>query len=130
MTAPTARGENACTAFEFKRMLEAGAVTYAQPSVTKVGGISQMLKVIALAETSGVRLMPHCPYFGLGLVASMHVAAAMKDECRLELFYLDLEAQPMGELAKLEGTDFVLPPGPGLGGDPDPDVLKDYRSGS
>ncbi|MDX1434046.1 MAG: mandelate racemase/muconate lactonizing enzyme family protein, partial [Gammaproteobacteria bacterium] len=31
---PIAAGENACTAFEFQKMLAAGAVTYAQPSVT------------------------------------------------------------------------------------------------
>ncbi len=32
-----AAGENACTAFQFRDMFRAGAVTYAQPSVTKVG---------------------------------------------------------------------------------------------
>ena len=46
-------GENACTAFEFRNMLDAGAVRYAQPSVTKVGGVTEFRKVEALAEARG-----------------------------------------------------------------------------
>ena len=38
---PTAAGENAMLP-EFKGLLEAGSVTYAQPSVTKVGGVTQI----------------------------------------------------------------------------------------
>ena len=43
----TAAGENAMLP-EFKSLLEHGAITYAQPSVTKVGGVTQMRKVMAL----------------------------------------------------------------------------------
>ena len=42
-----AAGENAMLP-EFKSMFEANAITYAQPSVTKVGGVTQMRKVMAL----------------------------------------------------------------------------------
>src|SRR5262249_35525607 len=69
-----AAGENACTAFEFEKMFSAGAVTYAQPSVTKVGGITEFRKVAALAESYGVALMPHSPYFGPGFLATLHLA--------------------------------------------------------
>ena len=34
----TAAGENYGTVWEFRRALEAGALDYAQPSVTKIGG--------------------------------------------------------------------------------------------
>ena len=36
-----AAGENACTVHQFRQMMDAGAVTHAQPSVTKVGGITE-----------------------------------------------------------------------------------------
>jgi D-galactarolactone cycloisomerase len=121
-----AAGENACTAFEFKRMFDAGAVTYAQPSVTKVGGISQFLKITALAETAGVRIMPHSPYFGPGFLATLHLAAAMRDESLIEYFWLDLEAAPMGDWAVAKNAAFTLPTAPGLGCDPDAMVLRDY----
>jgi L-alanine-DL-glutamate epimerase-like enolase superfamily enzyme len=40
-------------------MMAAGAVSHAQPSVTKVGGITEFLKIAALADELGVRLVPH-----------------------------------------------------------------------
>src|SRR4029077_12691428 len=54
-----AAGENNCTAFQFRDMLAANAVDYAQPSVTKVGGVTEFLKVATLADAAGVTLMPH-----------------------------------------------------------------------
>src|SRR5881628_1024966 len=73
----TAAGENYATAWEFRRAFEAGAITYAQPSVTKIGGVTEMRRVMALAETFGVTVVPHSAYFGPGLLASIHCIAAM-----------------------------------------------------
>ena len=68
-----AAGENACTAWEFTKMFAAGAVAYAQPSVTKVGGISELREVATLAQAAGVCLAPHSPYFGPGFLATLHL---------------------------------------------------------
>ena len=45
-------------------MFECGSVAIAQPSVTKIGGITEMQKIIALADAAGVELVPQEP--GLG----------------------------------------------------------------
>ncbi len=121
-----AAGENACTAFEFRQMFEAGAVQYAQPSVTKVGGITEMRKIAALAEAAGVALMPHSPYFGPGFLATVQFAAAQPVACLLERFFCDLEASLYGNLIDTVSGEFIVPEGPGLGCEPDPDVLKEY----
>ena len=122
-----AAGENCCTAFQFKAMFEAGAVTYAQPSVTKVGGITEMLKVIALAEAYGISLVPHCPYFGPGLLASLHLLGTMGDDVYAEFLYYDsLEASPYGDAIVPVTGIMKVPQMPGLGMDPDPHVLADY----
>ena len=71
-----AAGENNCTSFQFRDMFAAHAVDYAQPSVTKVGGVSEFLKVAALADAAGVSLMPHSPYFGPGFLATLQLMAA------------------------------------------------------
>ena len=123
---PIAAGENACTSFEFKKMFDAGAVEYAQPSVTKVGGITEMQKVANLAEAAGVVTMPHSPYFGPGFLATVQFAAAQAVESFLERFYCDLEASLYGELINTVDGDFVVPRGPGLGCEPDLDVIKEY----
>ena len=123
-----AAGENACTAFEFQQMLEAGAVDYAQPSVTKVGGITEFRKVASLCEVHGVQIMPHSPYFGPGFLATLHLAQALPHPGLIERFFLELEADLYpGGVYEPEGGFFGTPSGPGLGVEPDPDVIKTYR---
>lgn len=125
---PLAAGENACTAFQFQEMFAAGAVDYAQPSVTKVGGITEFRKVAALARTHGVALMPHAPYFGPGFLATLQLMAALPDSGLAEWFYLERKACLYGAAIAPRGGVFHLPPGPGLGAEPDPDVIEDYRA--
>src|SRR5207248_7502567 len=71
-----AAGENNCTSFQFRDMFSANAVDYAQPSVTKVGGVTEFLKVPTLADAAGVTLMPHSPYFGPGFLPTLQLIAA------------------------------------------------------
>jgi len=122
-----AAGENNCTAFQFRDMLAANAVDYAQPSVTKVGGVTEFLKVAALADAAGVSLMPHSPYFGPGFLATLHLTAARGQPGALvERYHMDLEASLYGRLIDPVSGAFAVPDGPGLGRDPDPDVIKTY----
>jgi L-alanine-DL-glutamate epimerase-like enolase superfamily enzyme len=125
---PLAAGENACTAFQFQEMFAAGAVDYAQPSVTKVGGVTEFRKVAALARSHGVALMPHAPYFGPGFLATLQLMAALPDSGLAEWFYLEREACLYGAAIAPRGGVFHLPRGPGLGAEPDPNVIKDYRT--
>lgn len=126
---PLAAGENACTAFEFQKMIEADAVTYLQPSVTKVGGISEFRKVVALAEAQGKTVMPHAPYFGPGLLASLHLLSTMPDECLAEVFYYKtLEASLYGDAILAKDGKMTVPDGPGLGIEPDLDVIREYEA--
>jgi L-alanine-DL-glutamate epimerase-like enolase superfamily enzyme len=124
-----AAGENNCTSFQFRDMFAVGAVDYAQPSVTKVGGVSEFLKVAALADAAGVTLMPHSPYFGPGFLATLHLLAARGTPGgMIERYHMDLEASLYGELVTPVKGHFAVPTGPGLGRDPDPDVIKTYAA--
>lgn len=122
-----AAGENACTAYQFREMFRAGAVNYAQPSVTKVGGITEFRKISTMATMNGVQLMPHSPYFGPGFLATLHLTAAEANPGYIEWFYLDREACLYGDVIKPKNGLYTVPDGPGLGYDPNPDVIKDYR---
>ena len=124
---PLAAGENACTAFEFQQMMNAEAVTYYQPSVTKVGGITEFQKIIAMGNLQGNTIMPHAPYFGPGLLATLQILSTMPDECLAESFYYKtLEASLYGDAIKAQDGNIAVPTGVGLGLDPDPNVIKDY----
>jgi L-alanine-DL-glutamate epimerase-like enolase superfamily enzyme len=127
---PIAAGENACTGHQFRQMLAADAVSHAQPSVIKVGGVSEYLAVAALADEAGIALAPHSPYFGPGFLATLHLMATRDDAAFIEVFYMrraaclwrgQIDIDPSGTIA--------VPDGPGLGYEPDPEVIARYRVG-
>jgi L-alanine-DL-glutamate epimerase-like enolase superfamily enzyme len=125
---PIAAGENCCFATQFAAMLDASAVQYAQPSVTKVGGVTEFRKVAALVADHGVKLAPHSPYFGPGALATLHLIAALAPDSRFEYFYLQADAELYRDLLTPERGEIKLPQGPGLGADPDPEVMRRYRA--
>ena len=122
-----AAGENACTEHQFREMMTASAVSHAQPSVIKVGGITEFIKVAGLADELGVKIVPHSPYFGPGLLATLHLLAG-RDDGLVEIFYLKREACLWAGRADVDAKGQVaVPSGPGLGYDPDPVVMERYR---
>jgi D-galactarolactone cycloisomerase len=122
-----AAGENACTAFQFQQMFDAGAVDFAQPSVTKVGGVTELRKVQVLAETHDVTVVPHSPYFGPGWLATLQVLHATRHPGWVERFYTRLEATLYPGFTDPDSNGcFRAPDGPGLGMDPDSDVVRRY----
>jgi len=123
---PIAAGENAAGLHDFRAAFEADAQDIAQPSVTKIGGPSAMVEIAALARVFGVRLVPHNAYFGAGYLASLHVNAALAPEAPFERLFVDLEASPYGDLVESRQGRVTVPNGPGLGRDPDMDVLRKY----
>jgi len=123
-----AAGENAAGLIEFRRAFELGALDVAQPSVTKIGGISAMRAIMALAQDAGVRLVPHCPYFGPGFIASLHLTAALPADTPVERLFVDLEASPFGEWVDIKDGAMRVPQGAGLGADPDPALIARYRA--
>jgi len=127
---PVAAGENVSTLIEFERLLEAGAVDFVQPSVAKMGGISEMTKVFPVAAVHNVTVMPHTFYDGPGLLAAIHVAAALSPkEALIEWRSIDLEASIYGDALSPRRGQIRVPQEPGLGLDPDPGVIQAYRSG-
>ena len=125
---PIAAGENCCFATQFAALFDANAVQYAQPSVTKVGGITEFRKVAALAAERHVHLAPHSPYFGPGALATLHLLAALAPDARFEYFYLQADAWLYGNLLAPRRGELGVPQAPGLGADPDPDVVRRYRA--
>src|SRR5262249_5516552 len=52
---PTAAGENATGALDFRKMIAAGAVDYVQPSAVKIGGLPALWRICSEAEAGGGR---------------------------------------------------------------------------
>jgi L-alanine-DL-glutamate epimerase-like enolase superfamily enzyme len=125
---PIAAGENASTLMDFQQMLSAGAVDFVQPSPAKMGGISALQKVFSLAEANDTTVMVHSFYDGPGLLASVHASAALGSTNSLvEWRYFDLEAQLYGDAILPKDGAIVVPQQPGLGFDPDADVIRSFQ---
>jgi L-alanine-DL-glutamate epimerase-like enolase superfamily enzyme len=123
-----AAGENACTVHQFRQMMTVGAVSYAQPSVTKVGGVTEYLKVTALADEMGVKLAPHSPYFGPGFLATLQLMSLRDDASFVEVFFMNRAACLWGDRINVDANGTItVPQGPGLGYEPDKRIIERYR---
>lgn len=76
---PLAAGENHYTRFEFSRLIDEGMVTIIQPDLSKTGGITEFMKIAAMASAHKLPIHPHTSMTGLNMAASIHVLAAVDD---------------------------------------------------
>jgi D-galactarolactone cycloisomerase len=130
---PLAAGENAATPWELAAMSKAGVLDVIQPSVIKIGGVSEMhAAMVALGElerpngSARGQAIPHCPYFGPGLLASLHMVATLVRDTPVEKLFCSFEAHPYGDAIEAVGGSMTVPTGPGLGVEPDLRLLEAF----
>jgi L-alanine-DL-glutamate epimerase-like enolase superfamily enzyme len=74
---PLAAGENHFTRFEFNRVLEDGSISILQPDLSKTGGLTEALRIAAMASAYKLPIHPHSSMTGLNHAASIHFLAAI-----------------------------------------------------
>jgi L-alanine-DL-glutamate epimerase-like enolase superfamily enzyme len=89
-----------------------------------------MVRVIHFCQAHSIEVTPHSPYFGPGFVATVHIAAALVGKPMIEVLWLDMEANPFDPWVRAIDGRVRIPDGPGLGCDPDPDILKRFAKGA
>ena len=122
-----AAGENAGSLFDFVAMHDAGAIDIAQPDVAKAGGVTELVKIARFCEANGLTFSPHCAIFGPGQIATIHLTAAEVRPPLFERLYLDFEAEIFGNAGVVKGGKLKVPTAPGLGVDPDPEIIARYK---
>jgi galactonate dehydratase len=70
---PLAAGERMYSRFDFKPVLAAGGLAILQPDLSHAGGITECVKIAAMAEAHDVALAPHCPLGPVALAACLQV---------------------------------------------------------
>jgi L-alanine-DL-glutamate epimerase-like enolase superfamily enzyme len=105
---PIASGEMLTSVAEHWELIRQNAVDVIQPDAARVGGITQFLKILALAEHKGLSLAPH---FAMEL--HIHLAAAYSRESWVEHFdWLD----PLfNERLEIRNGRMMVPNRPGIG---------------
>ena len=122
-----ATGENLCTAQQFGELINAGGANYVQPSVTKIGGLAETIETRHLTAAAGLKIAHHAPYFGPGALATLHCLGAAPSEEYFEYLYVDREASLYGDALTPINGRIAIPNGPGLGVEPDEEVIAKYR---
>ncbi len=68
-----AAGERMYSRFDFKRVFELGGLGLVQPDLSHAGGITECVKIAAMAEAYDVGVAPHCPLGPIALAACLVV---------------------------------------------------------
>ncbi|GAB7353069.1 hypothetical protein MBLNU459_g3618t1 [Dothideomycetes sp. NU459] len=72
-TCPIALGERLYSRWDFKRFFEDASVDIIQPDISHCGGISEIRRIAAMAETYDVAIAPHCPLGPIALAACLQI---------------------------------------------------------
>src|SRR3954470_24737151 len=114
---PISAGESEFNRFDFRELAELKAVDILQPDLAICGGITEAMRIAAIASAFNLRLAPHLWTGATAFAAGMHVTAASPAGFILEY---SLGANPL--LQELVQEDFPvrdgyvdIPDRPGLG---------------
>ncbi|MEM6644428.1 MAG: mandelate racemase/muconate lactonizing enzyme family protein [Bacteroidota bacterium] len=118
---PFAIGEEFSSKWQFQPFIERNLTQFARIDVCNVGGLTESMKVAALAELHYIDLMPHNPIGPICTAASLHLAAACPNFSYLEEMrtpilqpgFNSAEFYPLQPMP--EGPRYKVPDAPGLG---------------
>lgn len=116
---PIAFGERLYTRWQFRSLLESRAADYIQPDVSHAGGITELKKIAALAETHYIPICPHNPSGPVANAATLQLAACLPSFYLLETMASDVpwRRDVCVEDVRLSDGLMSIPTGPGLGVD-------------
>jgi L-alanine-DL-glutamate epimerase-like enolase superfamily enzyme len=123
---PIATGENEYTRYGFRDLIAQEAVSILNADAKILGGVTEFMKVVALAQAHNLEIAPHGSQD-----IHVHLVAAISNGLILE-FYRDTVDPMWGkmyrETMKLNDDGTVSPPSvPGIGVEPNYEELAPYR---
>ena len=128
---PIAAGERHSHIWGVRQLIEREIVDVVQPDTGRIGGISQMMKIAAMAEAHYITVAPHSGSLGpVAEYAAIHVLAAIPNALILERVHDDVTVRYDVTLPHIETIDghIEVPDRPGLGVDIDEDVVLAHPS--
>jgi len=120
-----ATGERLISRWEYRELLESGGCKVIQPDLMHAGGITEVRKIAAMADTYYLPVAPHNPAGPICTLAAMHLAAAIPNFLILEQMEAERGLRDALCTTPVQYANgyFHLPTGPGLGTDLNLDVL-------
>ena len=124
---PIAAGESEFTRFDFRDLVELRAADILQPDLAIAGGITEAMRIEAIAAAWQLKYAPHLWTGALGFAAGLHTAAAATSGFILEysLGHNPLLHDLVKEDFPVEDGEVEIPDRPGLGITIDEDFVKE-----
>ena len=114
---PISAGERLYTMKAYKDLFEMRAADYIQPDISHAGGIMELKKIAAVADTYYIPFAPHNPSGPVANAATLQLAACCPNFNILEIMYSDVTWRADVTNESLEYADgyITVPDKPGLG---------------
>ena len=114
---PISAGERLYSRWDYRKLFDIRAADYIQPDISHAGGISELKKIAAEAETRYIPFAPHNPSGPVANAATLQLAAACPNFTILEIMYSDVDWRRDVTNESLEYKDgyITIPSKPGLG---------------
>lgn len=74
---PLAAGENHYTRYEFQTLLDDGDVRFMQPDLSKTGGVTESLRIAALASAKKITINPHTSATAINMATTIQFLCAI-----------------------------------------------------
>lgn len=110
-------GERLYTRQAFRELFEKRAADYIQPDISHAGGIMELKKIAAIAESCYIPFAPHNPSGPVANAATLQLAACVPNFSILEIMYSDVDWRKDVTNESLEYSDgyISIPDNPGIG---------------
>ena len=114
---PIAAGERLYTRYDYRPMFDKMAADYIQPDISHAGGIMELKKIAAEAESRYIPFAPHNPSGPVANAATLQLAATCQNFEILEIMYSDVpwRADVTNESLVYKDGYLEIPDRPGLG---------------
>jgi galactonate dehydratase len=118
---PIATGERLVTRFQFRELFEKRACAIVQPDVCHCGGISELKRIAAMADTYYVSVAPHNPLGPIATAVNVHFAFSTPNFLIQEVMRSDVpwRNEVVEGGVEIVGGHVPLPTRPGIGVDVD-----------
>ncbi len=125
---PVMGSERLNTKSHYRQLLELDGIDVAQPDLMYAGGITEVRKIAAIADTFHVPISPHNTKGPVGIIAAAHLMAAIPNVAPMEFVTgIEWRDEILTEPLEVEDSCILLPEGPGLGIELDMDGVEKHR---
>jgi len=128
---PIATGERLYRAAQFRDLFPLRCVNIIQPDINQCGGLLEVKKIAAVAETYSVMVAPHNVGGIISTTAVLHLMAGLRNGKIVEHFndFADSQVKQAGHpYPEVVDGYFSLPAGPGWGVELNDDFLEAHRA--